>query len=137
GERPFNGVSHSLCLGGAAGQKENSLCFEDGADAHGDGALGNLFISSKEFAVVFDGLLAENFQTGSRAQAGSRFVESYMAVASDAENLEVESAGFANRLLVGGAVLLIVSLDGAVGEVNVARCYVHVGEEILLHETVK
>src|SRR4029077_6015101 len=104
----------------------NSLCFEDGADAHGDGALGNLFVGGKEMAVVFDGLFAENFQTGTRAQAGSRFVESDMAVAADAENLQVDTAGCANGLFVGRAILLIVSLDGTVGDVNVAGCYVHV-----------
>src|SRR4029077_1297401 len=80
---------------------------------------------------------AENFQTGTRAQAGSRFVESDMAVAADAENLQVDTAGCANGLFVGRAILLIVSLDGTVGDVNVAGCYVHVSEEILLHEMMK
>src|SRR5713226_506144 len=66
-KRSFNSVGYGHCLGGAAGEKENSLGFEDGADAHGDGALGNFFFSGKEVPVVFDGLFAKNLQTGSRA----------------------------------------------------------------------
>src|SRR5258708_15584512 len=136
-ERSFNGFGDSGCLGGAICEKENPLCFENGADAHGDGALGNLFFGGEELAVVFDGFFAENFQTGSRTEAGGRFVESDVAVAADAENLQVDAARIANGLFVGRTILMVVSLDGAIGDVDVAGRHVHVSEKILMHEMVK
>src|SRR5258708_35787349 len=136
-ERSLNGFGDSGCLGGAICEKENPLCFENGADAHGDGALGNLFFGGEELAVVFDGFFAENFQTGSRTEAGGRFVESDVAVAADAADLQVDAARLANGLFVGRTITIVVSLDGAIGDVAGAGRPGHVSAKILMHEMVK
>src|SRR5260370_34060285 len=131
------GFGDRWLFGGAVGEKQNYLRFENGADAHSDGALRNFFFGGKELAIVLDGFLAENFQAGARTEARGRFVESDVAVAADAENLQVDAAGIANSLFVGGAILLVASLDRAIGDVDVGGRYVHMREKILLHEIVK
>src|SRR5258706_7349356 len=60
-KRSFNGFGDGRCLRRAASEKQNSLCFENGANSHGDRALRNFFFSGKELAIVFDGFPAENF----------------------------------------------------------------------------
>ncbi len=56
GERAFDGLGDRSGFRGAAGQQKNSLGFENGSDAHGDGALRNLVLRGEEFAIVLDGL---------------------------------------------------------------------------------
>src|SRR6267142_6719492 len=58
GKRPFNRLGDSCGFGGAAGQQKNSLGFENGSDAHGDGTLRNLVLGGEESTVVLNGLFA-------------------------------------------------------------------------------
>ncbi len=60
-----------------------------------------------------------------------------MAVAPDAQELEVDSSGFSDSLLVRCAVLIVIAADGSVGNVDVSGIYVDVREEIFLHEMMK
>src|SRR5882724_9640817 len=60
-----------------------------------------------------------------------------MAIASDSENLEIDSSRITDGLLVSGAVLLPIAGDCAIGDMNVARIDVYVGEEVFVHGMVK
>src|SRR5258707_13826502 len=51
--------------------------------------------------------------------------------------LEIDSAGFADGFLIGGAVLIVIAANGSVGNVDVAGIHVDVREEMLAHEMMK
>src|SRR5207248_2778347 len=133
-QRPLDGSGDGGGFGRAGGQEENSFGLENCADAHGDGALRNLFARRKKFAIVFRGVFAENLQASARADAGSRLIETDVSIAADAEDLQVDAAGAANILLVRSAVLLVIAFDRAVRNMDVARRNIDLGEEVLLHE---
>ena len=67
----------------------------------------------------------------------ARLVETDVARLADAEQLEVDAARLLNRGLVRVAEgRNLVARERAVGDVDVSRVDVHVGEEVLPHETV-
>ena len=68
-----------------------------------------------------------------RFERGTWLVEADMAVRSDAENLEPDTACGANGCLVPRALGLDIG-RGAVEKVDAPRIEVHVAEQVLLHE---
>src|SRR5580700_222839 len=108
GDGAFDGLGDGGGFRGAAGQQQDAVGFQDGADAHGNGALGEFFAGSEKLAIVVDGFLAENFQAGAGAEAGSGLVETDVAVAADAEDLQVDAAGVTDGMFVGAAVAVVV-----------------------------
>ena len=137
GDGAFDGFGDGGGFGSAGGEEQDFAGFEDGADAHGDGAAGAFFTGSEKFGVVVESFLVEDFQTRARAEAGSGLVETDVAVAADAEELQVDAAGLADGVFVGFAVVVVVATDGAIGDVDVVGIDVDVGEEILLHEMME
>ena len=60
-----------------------------------------------------------------------------MPVAPDAQKLQVDSPGLPNGVLVRSAVIIIVSANRSIGDVDVSRIDVDVSKKIFLHEVVK
>ena len=61
GDGAFDGFGDGGGFGCAGGQQQDLARFEDGADAHGDGAARAFFAGGEGFGVVVDGFLAQNF----------------------------------------------------------------------------
>ena len=69
------------------------------------------------------------------SSAGARLVEADVAGAADSQDLEIDAAGRADRLLVAPALVLDpVSRSVARRDVHVGGIDVEVGEEVLPHE---
>jgi hypothetical protein len=133
----FDGFGDGGGFGIAGGEEQDLAGFEDGADAHGDGAAGAFFARSKKLGVVVYSFLVEDFQAGARAKAGRGFVEADVAIAADAKKLQVDAAGLADGVLIGFAVVVVVAADGAIGDVDVVGIDVDVCKEIFLHEVME
>src|ERR1700686_1590078 len=134
GYRTFDGLGNRRGFGRTAGQRQNSPRLQNGSDSHGDGALRNLFAGGKKLAVVLNCFFRQDFQARSGTETGSRLVETDVAVAADAQDLQVDASRIANALFVGGAVLAIVFFQRAVRNMNVGRRDVHVRKKVLAHE---
>src|ERR1700743_849804 len=136
-DRPFDSLRDRSRLRRAAGEQQNAERFEKCADAHRSGGPRNFFAGLERFAIVVDGFFRQNFQARAGAKARSRLVESDMPVAADAEDLQVDSAGVADGLLVSGAIAIVIFRNRAVGDVDVFRFRVHMPKQILVHEVGK
>ncbi len=60
-----------------------------------------------------------------------------MAVAPNAQNLQVDSPSLSNGVLVRGAVIVIISANRSIGDVDVSGIDVDVSKEIFPHEMTK
>jgi hypothetical protein len=137
GDGSFDGFGDGSGLGGAGGEQENFPGFQNRADAHGDGTARTLFAGSEGFCIVVQRLPAQDFEARAGTNAGSGLVEADVTVAADAQDLEVDAAGLADGLFIGGAVLIVIAADGAVGNVDIARIYIDAREEIFVHEMME
>ena len=88
--------------------------FQDGADALGDDVVRDLVEATEEPGVVLPGLLGQRLDPGTGGERGAGLVEADVPVGADAEQLEVDAAGFGQRTVVGQAGGRDV-LSGAVG----------------------
>src|SRR6266699_1431795 len=136
GDGAFDGLGDGGGLGRAGGQQKDFAGFEDRADAHSDGAARTFFVGTEKLGVVVERLAAQDFEACTRGETGCRLVEADVSVAANAEQLEVDAACGANRLLVGRAIDTVIAADAAVRDVDVAREYVDVAKEMLVHEMV-
>ena len=137
GDGAFDGFGDGGGLGGSGGEQENFASFQNRADAHGDGATGTLFAGSEGFGIVVQSFAAQDFEARARTDAGSGLIEADVAIAADAEKLEVDASGLADGQFVGSAVLIVIAADGAIGNVDVAGIYVDVREQIFMHEMME
>ena len=137
GDWAFDGLRDRSGLRCAGGEQDNFTRLQDCADAHGDGAARTLLTGRKEFCVVVQRFLAQDLQARARADAGSRLIETNVAVTPDSQKLKVDASGFPDGLFVRRAVLIVIAADGSVGNVDVARVHIDVGEEIFPHEIMK
>src|SRR6267143_6418435 len=116
---PLDGFCDGLGFGRTGGEQNYFFGFEDGSDPHGNGAAGNLFAGSEGLAIVFEGFSIQDFQARSRGEARGRLVEPDMAVAPDAQNLQINSSGSADGLLIRGAIFFVITADFSVGDMRV------------------
>src|SRR5262249_60071141 len=70
-------------------------------------------------------------------EARCRLVEADVTVAADAKDLQINSAGVLDRLLVRVAVAVVVPFDCAVRNMNVLLRNIDAREEMLAHEKAK
>src|ERR1700747_3637373 len=133
----FNGFCNGGGFGTARSEKKDATGIENGANAHGNSARGDCGFVGERVAIVFDGFATERFQTGAGSEAGGRFVEADVAVAADTKNLDVNAAGGFDGLFVLRAVGVVVSGDGAIGNVDIFRREIHMRKEILLHKKME
>ncbi len=118
----------NLAFLNAAGDEDEFAAIEDCLDAHGDRSFRHARLSTEIGFVRLSRRFSQP-QTMSPARADrSRFVESYMTVAADTQDCQVQSAIALNQIVVVIALLWIESiLDRQVG----------VFEQILLQEMLE
>lgn len=136
-DRTFNGFRDGVSFRFSRGENEDSSSFQNGADAHRDGTFWNFRSFWKKAAIVFDRFLRQFFQASAGSEAGIGLVETDVAIAADAENLEVDSAGLFNGAFVFVAVGGIILAKSAAGDVDSIRREIYVLEKIGMHEVVK
>src|SRR5262249_18389766 len=100
----FDGFGDGGSFRFSCGENQDAAPVENRADAHGDGALGNFRSGREKSAIVFNRFEREFFQTSARREAGIRLIETDVAVAADAENLQIDSAGRFDGAFVAFAV---------------------------------
>ena len=107
---------------------------EDGGHAHRDRFARHVVLAEEVGRRVLPGHGVERHEAGARVGRGTGLVEADVAALADAEDLEVDAAGFADRPLVRGAVLLEpLARRPPVRDVHVLGADVHVGEQVLPH----
>ena len=117
----------------AGGQQQALARFEDRAHAHRDGQSRHFLLAAEEAGVVAHGFGGQRLEPRAAAQRRARLVEGDVAVAADAQHLQVDAAFVGDHPFV----LLAIGLEiqsPAVGHVRVARVDVDVIEQVLLHE---
>ena len=96
GDHAGEGTFHCFCNDGGffiAGSDEKKFFgFEDGADAHCDGAHGHIFGLIEEGAVLFKRCFGEGDSPGAGCERGEGFVESDMTGSADPEELQIDTA---------------------------------------------
>jgi hypothetical protein len=132
GERALDHVFDGADLGGAEGEEQAAAGVEDGADAHRERVLRHGFEGAEDGAVILERLFGEDLDPGARAEGAGGLVETDVAVAAEAEELDVDAAGVEDALLVAAA--LGVQVGRAVGHVRAPLVDVDVLEKILPHE---
>ena len=112
------------------------LSVHHGADADGEGGLGDLVhVVVEEAAVGDDGVGGEGLLAGAAGKAGAGLVEGDVAVGADAAHEEVDAAGGGDGLFI----VLALGLDVggvAVEDMDVLLLDVDVAEEVVPHEGV-
>ncbi len=135
GNRPLEGLGDDAGFALAEGQHENPPGLEDRADAHGNGATGDVGLAEKVAGCVVAGELVQPDQTCRALEPAARLVEADVPGPAYAENLKVDPAGVGDRLLVRFAVLRhLIRFDRAIGYVDVGRVDVDMIEQVLRHE---
>ena len=101
--RTLHGPGDGVRLGLAGGDEDEVAGVEDRADSLGEDVVRHGVDRVEESGVVEAGLRGQRLQPRSRRQRRARLVEPDVPVAADAEQLQVDPAGVADRRLVGGA----------------------------------
>ena len=121
----------------AGGENHDLAGLEDRGDAHRDRLAGHVLLAEEVGGGVLPRHQVERDQPGPALGAGARLVEADVARAPDAEELEVDAAGGADRLLVApDRGLGLVARQVAARDVHVGPRDVELGEEILPHEAM-
>ena len=118
GERALDRRRDRVGLRRTGGDQEQVAGAEDGAEALGEDVVGDLVERAEEPRVVAPRLLGQRLDPGGRGQRRAGLVEGQVAVAADAEDLEVDAAGLGELRLVGGAGGRHVGRVGAVHAVG-------------------
>ncbi len=133
----FDGAHHDPGLVLAGREQRDLFRVENRGDAHRDRFAGHVLDAEEISGRVPAGQRVERDDAGARRRVGARLVESDVARLADAEQLEIDAAGRANRLLVRGARFRDALAGGhTLGDVNVLLRDIHVLEKILPHVPV-
>ena len=129
----LNGTGHCLGLRGTEGQQENFPGIHDRANTHRDDMPRDIFGARKKTGIVLPRARRECLDACTRSQRRAGFVEPNVAVAADAEDLQIDSAAVTDALLVistmGGDIV-----DIAVRNVYVAWVDINVPKQLIVHE---
>ena len=122
----------------AGGEDHDLARLEDRGDAHRDRFARHVLLAEEVGGGVLARDRVEGDQPGPALGAGAGLVEADVPRPADAEDLEVDAAGGADRLLVAPALRPPTSSRGTIAarDVDVARGDVELGEQILPHEPV-
>jgi hypothetical protein len=137
GDGAFDGFGDGGGLGCAGGEQKNFAGFQNRTDAHGDGTTGTLLAGSKGFCIVVQSFAAQDFEARAGTDTGRRLIETDVAIAADAQKLEVDASGLADGLFIGGAILIVIAADCPVGNVDVAGIHVDVRKQVFMHEMME
>ena len=133
--RPFDRSRDNLCLATSTGKDHDLACFENCPDTHRDRIDGYIFTILKKTRVVVDRRFCQRFQTSTRRKRAGWLVERDMAIRTDAEQLDIDTATFLDPLLIPLAKSFIVSCRSR-GNINVLAGDIDVLKEILVHKVM-
>ena len=124
----LDGAAHDRGLVLAGGEDEDLARLEDGGDAHGERLAGDVLLAEEVGRGVLPGHQVEGDQPGAALGARAGLVEADVPGPADAEQLEVDAAGGADRLFVAAHLgLHVVARDVAAGDVHVLRAECRAG----------
>jgi hypothetical protein len=132
GDRTLDRFGDDFGFAGAGRQHDAAAAIEDCADTHGDGPARNRGFTSERFGILFAGGGCEGFDARARAQGGKRFVEADVSGLADAQELEVDAAGFLNEGFVSAAFGFEVVGD-AIWQMCFFNIDVHAAKQVLAH----
>jgi hypothetical protein len=132
GDRTLDRFGDDFGFAGAGRQHDAAAAIEDCADTHGDGPARNRGFTSERFGILFAGGGCEGFDARARAQGGKRFVEADVPGLADAQELEVDAAGFLNEGFVSAAFGFEIVRD-AVWQMCFFNIDVHAPKQVLAH----
>lgn len=101
GEGTFQHRCQRTRFAGAEGEQETMPRFHDGANPHGNTMVRDLIGMIEEIRVIRPGLLGKNLDPSARAERAGWFVEADMAVAAQAEHLQIDAACMLDRFFIG------------------------------------
>ena len=135
--RAFDGALDDARLVLAEGQQHQLAGRENRAHAHGDGLAGHVPLAEEVAGGVHSSDAVKRDQPRAAVAGRTRLVEAHVPGPADAQDLQVQSAGGRDGLLVAVAEIVhVLHRHRAVGDVDVLRPDVDVVEEILPHEAV-
>ncbi len=128
-------AAHDLRLVLPGGEDEDLPCLQDGGHPHGDRLPGDVLLAEKVGGAILSSHQVESDQPGAALDARSRLVESDVPGSPDAQQLQIDAARSADRLLVSPALRLYrFAGNVAPGDVNVGRRDVQLRKQIFHHE---
>ena len=92
GDRAFDQAVDGVFFVAAQGQQHDLPGLHDGADAHGNGLARHLTLRLEKALVGLNGAVGEADDLGAVAKVVRRLVKADVAVASDAQQLEINAA---------------------------------------------
>jgi hypothetical protein len=135
--RLLDRLVHDRRLVLAKGQQHDAAGIEDRAHAHRDRLAGHVPLAEEVGGGVGPGDAVQRDQSGAALGRAARLVEAHMAGPADAQDLQVDATGLADRLLVPRAGLHDPGpRQRAVGDVDLGGGDVQMVEEVLPHEAV-
>ncbi len=135
--RAFGRFANDLALVLPLGDQQDFAGIEDRGHAHRDGVCGDVFLAEKVAGSVAAGERVEGHQPCAAAQGAKWLVKANVAVAADAQKLDVDAAGLVDSGFVAAAMIgHLVGRNRAVGNVDVVARDVDVVEEMLVHPAV-
>jgi len=118
-----------LCAGG---EEEASAGGQDGAHAHSERVSGRLGRRKKMGCVLGAGRRGEELDVGPGIQGRQRFVEAEMAVLTDAEQLQVDSAVLGDQRFIADTFFRQIG-GHAIGQVSSGGLNIDLPEQMVVH----
>ena len=100
GDGTFDGLGYGLGFVFSCREEDGFAGVENGSDTHGDDMEGHRVLATEEAGVILASAGGEGFDAGAGGEGGCRFVEANVAIAADAEELEVDAPSLADFFLV-------------------------------------
>ena len=128
-------IVNSLSLLLAIGNNQDGASVHDGLNTHGVGATRHVLLTLKQTAVGLDGALGQVDAMRALGENVVRLVEANMAVAPNAQKLQITEASVGNHLVERSTNLIDIGV-GSSRNVYVLGVNVDMIEEMLVHEVV-
>ena len=100
GDGTFDGLGYGLGFVFSCREEDGFAGVENGSDTHGDDMEGHRVLATEEAGVILASAGGEGFDAGAGGKGGCRFVETDVAIAADAEELEVDAPSATDFFLV-------------------------------------
>ena len=135
GNRAKAHIVNGLGLLLAIGNNQDGASVHDGLNTHGVGATRHVLLTLKQTAVGLDGALGQIDAMRALRENVVRLVEANMAVATNAQKLQIAETSVGNHLIERSTNLIDVGVRSS-GNVHVLGIDVDMIEEMLIHEVV-
>jgi hypothetical protein len=137
GDIAFDSLLDNRRLQLSPGHQDNAFGFQDGADAHRYRKAGHLRNILEVMGVGDPGGVIQRNEAGAGIDAASRLIEPDVPIVADAQDLQIDTTGLFDHLLVLQATLLdLFLLPLPIGDMAVGRIDIHFVEQLLLHKAV-